>query len=185
GGGRGGAGGRPPRVGRPAGGGADPVRAGDGPGRADELGAGPRHVGLPAAGQGGGAGRAVLRRVLRRQTPAGVRGFTTKAQRAPRRRDTKKTKSNGKDMRPSCLFILFFVFLVSLLLGALCAFVFIRFYTPKIRLTLSRSSILPRSTARVSVSRPGFTKSSASTFASTRRYMLNFGSTNSSLYASL
>ena len=59
------------------------------------------------------------------------------------------------------------------------------FYTLKIRRAFSRSSSRARSTAPASVVAPPCMKSSANTFASTRRYMLYFGSANSSLYMSL
>ena len=60
-----------------------------------------------------------------------------------------------------------------------------RHQTLNTSLTLSRRRRLPRATASVSVITPGRTYSSASTPARMRRYIAYFGSTNSSLYASL
>ena len=57
--------------------------------------------------------------------------------------------------------------------------------TLKIRRTLSRKTHRARSTAPDSLSVPGRTKSSASTRARMRRYMLYLGRANSSLYMSL
>src|SRR5262245_15974102 len=54
-------------------------------------------------------------------------------------------------------------------------------HTSKISRTLSRKIRFPRATASVSLMRPGRTKSSARLSASTLRYMLYLGSTNSSL----
>ena len=58
-------------------------------------------------------------------------------------------------------------------------------YTPKMLLVFSRNISLASASASVSFITPGRTKSSASVWARTRRYMLYLGSTNSSLYASL
>src|SRR5207247_1318464 len=58
-------------------------------------------------------------------------------------------------------------------------------HTLKIRRALSRSSRRARSTACASLQTPARTKSSASTFARMRRYILYFGRPNSSLYMSL
>src|SRR5579859_3944944 len=55
----------------------------------------------------------------------------------------------------------------------------------KIRSTLSRRMQRASAMAPASVRKPGRTKSSASTRASSRRYILNLGSPNSSLYMSL
>ena len=58
-------------------------------------------------------------------------------------------------------------------------------HTLKMRCTFSRSTCRASATAPASVVTPGRTKSSARIFARMRRYMLNFGRPNSSLYMSL